>query len=122
MVLYRRNRVLGGTYFFTVALRDRRARTLTDHIDVLRSVVMAAHAEHPFTMDAVVVLPEDLRAAGRAAPAGGRIRPQRALWVATGQPSVRHRGDSRSGADWFIAEPSLQKIPVLSASYRERRG
>ncbi|MHB1351419.1 MAG: REP-associated tyrosine transposase [Desulfobulbaceae bacterium] len=62
MVLYRRNRVLGGTYFFTVALRDRRARTLTDHIDVLRSVVMAAHAEHPFTMDAMVVLPEHLHA------------------------------------------------------------
>jgi len=34
MVLYRRNVVPGGTFFFTVTLRDRRARLLVDHIDL----------------------------------------------------------------------------------------
>jgi len=36
MVLYRRNAVLGGTFFFTVVLRDRRACTLVEHVDLLR--------------------------------------------------------------------------------------
>ena len=36
MVMYRRNRVAGGTYFFTVALRDRSSTLLVDRIDDLR--------------------------------------------------------------------------------------
>jgi len=31
MVSYRRNRVPGGTFFFTVTLRDRRSRALVEH-------------------------------------------------------------------------------------------
>ncbi len=37
MVLYRRNVAPGGTFFFTVTLRDRRAGMLVDHIDLLRA-------------------------------------------------------------------------------------
>ena len=33
---YRRMRVPGGTYFFTVNLLDRRSRLLVDHIGLLR--------------------------------------------------------------------------------------
>jgi putative transposase len=36
MVRYRRNFVVGGTYFFTVTLADRRSTALTDNIDALR--------------------------------------------------------------------------------------
>lgn len=36
---YRRNRVPGGTYFFTVNLLERNLRLLTDHIDLLRVLV-----------------------------------------------------------------------------------
>ncbi|MBI3069331.1 MAG: hypothetical protein HY323_09920 [Betaproteobacteria bacterium] len=32
---YRRARIAGGTYFFTVNLSDRRARLLVEHIDAL---------------------------------------------------------------------------------------
>jgi putative transposase len=36
---YRRARVPGGTYFFTVNLQDRRQDTLVRHIDLLRTAV-----------------------------------------------------------------------------------
>ncbi|MDH3452579.1 MAG: transposase, partial [Gammaproteobacteria bacterium] len=36
MVLYRRNLVAGGTFFFTVNLRDRACTLLVDHADLLR--------------------------------------------------------------------------------------
>jgi len=60
MVNYRRNRLPGGTYFFTVTLRDRRATTLVDHIDALRNAFRMARNRCPFAIDAVVVLPEHL--------------------------------------------------------------
>ena len=62
MVRYRRNFVPGGTYFFTVTLRDRRATTLVDHIAALRAAFATTHAERPFTTDAIVILPEHLHA------------------------------------------------------------
>jgi putative transposase len=57
---YRRNRVPGGTYFFTVALLDRRADLLVRHVDVLREVVRRVKLDLPFHIDAWVVLPEHM--------------------------------------------------------------
>jgi putative transposase len=57
---YRRMRVEGGTYFFTVNLADRRRRLLTDRIDLLRRAVQRVRAHHPFEIDACVVLPDHL--------------------------------------------------------------
>jgi len=62
MVRYRRNLVAGGTYFFTLTLADRRASTLVDHIDSLRTAVASTRERLPFTIDAIVVLPEHLHA------------------------------------------------------------
>ena len=62
MVSYRRCRLAGGSYFFTVTLRDRQANTLVDKIDDLRSVVKRTRQERPFRIDAFVVLPEHLHA------------------------------------------------------------
>ena len=36
MVLYRRNRVAGGTYFFTVTVRDLSSAVLVQHVGLLR--------------------------------------------------------------------------------------
>ena len=55
---YRRYRVPGGTYFFTINLLDRQADLLTRHIDVRRDAVRRTRAERPFHIDAWVVLPE----------------------------------------------------------------
>lgn len=60
MVQYRRNRLPGGTYFFTVTLRDRRSEVLVDHVDLLREAFRAVRRSRPFSMDAVVVLPDHL--------------------------------------------------------------
>ncbi len=58
MTNYRRNRVQGGTYFFTVNLFDRRSNLLTTEIGALRAAVRAALSRHPFQIDAWVVLPD----------------------------------------------------------------
>ena len=60
MVRYRRNFLAGGTYFFTLTLHDRVSQILVEHIDVLREAFRAARQRHPFTIDAIVVLPEHL--------------------------------------------------------------
>jgi len=57
---YRRNFIPGGSYFFTVNLADRRSRLLTDKIGLLRSALRTVMQRHPFTTEAVVVLPEHL--------------------------------------------------------------
>jgi putative transposase len=57
---YRRFRVAGGTYFFTVNLLERRLDTLVRHIDALREAVRATRRERPFRIDAWVVLPDHL--------------------------------------------------------------
>ena len=62
MVRYRRNRVDGGVYFFTVALAHRRATILIDHVSALRAAFRAARQERPFSIDAIVILPDHLRA------------------------------------------------------------
>ena len=60
MTDYRRYRVKGGTYFFTVNLAERKRKLLTEHIDALREAFRTVKQAHPFQMDAVVVLPDHL--------------------------------------------------------------
>lgn len=58
---YRRYRVPGGTYFFTVNLLERHTNDLLiRHIDIFRSVVQETPKRWPFYIDAWVVLPEHL--------------------------------------------------------------
>ena len=57
---YRRSNIAGATYFITANLADRRARTLVDHIALLRNALRTTRARHSFTIDAMVVLPEHL--------------------------------------------------------------
>ena len=54
MVQYRRNFILGGTYFFTVTLADRRSNALVDNIDTLRSASRVVRRARPFSADAIV--------------------------------------------------------------------
>jgi len=56
----RRNRVPGGTYFFTVNLLDRQSGLLVSHIGELRAAVRQTKRLHPFHIDAWVVLPNHL--------------------------------------------------------------
>ncbi|MBI3800995.1 MAG: transposase [Deltaproteobacteria bacterium] len=62
MVNYRRNRIPGGTFFFTVTLRDRRSRLLIEQIDPLRKAFGIVCRQSPFCIEAIVVLPDHLHA------------------------------------------------------------
>jgi putative transposase len=57
---YRRNRVPGGTFFFTANLLDRRSDLLVTQIDALREAVRQVRARAPFHIDAWVVLPDHM--------------------------------------------------------------
>src|SRR5580692_10553549 len=60
MTGYRRNFIAGGSFFFTVNLAERRLRLLTEQIDELRTAFRETRRHHPFTIDAMVVLPDHL--------------------------------------------------------------
>ena len=60
MVNYRRCRIAGGCFFFTVALTNRRTSLLTRHICILREAFRSVMNAHPFFIDAIVVLPDHL--------------------------------------------------------------
>lgn len=60
MVHYRRNFLPGGTFFITATLANRSSNALTDHIACLRASVMQTRSQHPYVIDAIVVLPDHL--------------------------------------------------------------
>ena len=62
MTNYRRNFLAGGSFFFTVNLADRRLRVLTEHVRLLRQAFRDVRRRHPFTIEAIVVLPDHLHA------------------------------------------------------------
>jgi putative transposase len=60
MVRYRRNFVAGGTFFLTATLADRHSRMLVEQISALRLAFSRTRKEHPFSVDAIVVMPDHL--------------------------------------------------------------
>ncbi len=61
-IFYRRAKVAGGTYFFTVNLAERKRNLLVEHVDLLRAVVQKVKSAHRFHIDAMVILPDHLHA------------------------------------------------------------
>ena len=58
---YRRARVPGGSYFFTLVAHDRRPVLTGENVRAaLRSAVQAVRDEHPFIVEAWVLLPDHL--------------------------------------------------------------
>ena len=57
---YRRLRVAGGTYFFTVKLRDPESQLLIEEVSVLREAFRTVMSTHPFVIDAIVIMPNHL--------------------------------------------------------------
>ena len=61
MRTYLRHRVLGGIYFFTVNLAERKQNDLLiRHVEILREACRYVRLRHPFIIEAMVVLPEHL--------------------------------------------------------------
>jgi putative transposase len=57
---YRRARIAGASYFFTVTLEDRSSSLLVERIHALRQAFATTRSELPFHVDAVSVLPDHL--------------------------------------------------------------
>lgn len=61
MANYRREWCLGGTYFFTINLLQRKNNTLlTSNIEHLRAVIKNVRQSHPFIIHSWVVLPDHM--------------------------------------------------------------
>ncbi len=60
---YRRARTAGGTYFFTLVTHNRKPIFKhPDYRDALRHIVAEVRYEHPFAIDAWVLLPDHMHA------------------------------------------------------------
>jgi putative transposase len=62
MTRYRRAKVEGGVFFFTVALADRSSDLLVREVDQLRQVYASVQNRYPFETIAICVLPDHLHA------------------------------------------------------------
>jgi putative transposase len=60
MSRYIRRKRFGGTFFFTVTLKDRGSCVLVEHIDLLRECVRKVKSKRPFEIVAWVVLPDHM--------------------------------------------------------------
>ncbi len=58
MPSYRRQRINGAVYFFTVNLLERKKSLLTDHIELLRELGRKVKNRKPFYIDGSVILPD----------------------------------------------------------------
>ncbi len=94
---YRRNRVEGGTYFFTLALADRRSDLLVREIIALRASVARTRLLHPFRIDAWVVLPEHMHAVWTLPGGDADFSTRWSLIKRAFSASVRH-GEDRSAS------------------------
>ena len=55
---YRRVYIKGGSYFITATLEDRNQTLLTDHIEQLKFAITTTRKNHPFHINAIVILPD----------------------------------------------------------------
>jgi putative transposase len=59
---YRRRKISGGTFFFTIVLADRSSNLLLEGIDSLRQAYRIVWERRPFETIAICVLPDHLHA------------------------------------------------------------
>ena len=58
---YRRTRINGGTHFFTlVTFKRKKILTHPDNLPLLRQAFLDVRRQHPFKIDAIVLLPDHL--------------------------------------------------------------
>jgi putative transposase len=101
-VRYRRSRQWGGTFFFTLVTYHR--HKLLSHpgkVELLRNSFRSVTAAHPFTIDAIVVLPDHLHCIWRL-PDGDADYPMRWRLV----KSAFSRGYGKEGESTTTASRS----------------
>src|ERR1700704_1302694 len=76
MSRYRRAKIDGGVFFFTVTLADRLSDLLVRQVDRLRRIYMSVQDRYPFETVAICILPDHLHAVW-SLPLGDRDYPLR---------------------------------------------
>lgn len=107
MSFYRRLRLPGATYFFTVNLALRGDDALVRHIDILRQAFRATANEHPLHCDAMVILPDHLHAVWTL-PAGDadfsirwrKLKGRFTRWSGLRGPTSPSKGRKREAGLW----------------------
>ncbi|HEY9540758.1 MAG TPA: transposase [Luteimonas sp.] len=98
MTNYRRAHTPGATWFFTVNIARRDTTVLVEHIALLRQALQRVRRKHPFSIDALVVLPDHLHAVWTLPPgdAGYAMRWRQIKgWFSRHAPAGEHRSASR---------------------------
>ena len=120
MTDYRRNRVPGGTYFFTVNLLDRRSDLLCRHIHALRDAVRHARARAAFHIDAWVVLPEHMHCVWTL-PEGDADYSSRWRIIKAGFSKTLPRGEPRSASQVGKGERGIWQRRFWEHTIRDER-
>jgi putative transposase len=98
MTNYRRAKIPGAAYFFTVNLAERQRATLVEHIDLLKRSLRDEKRLNLFWINALVILPDHLHAVltlpDGDADYSGRWRRIKAAFSAA-LPSIERRSASR---------------------------
>ncbi len=89
---YRRARIRGASYFFTVRLYDRRSDLLVREIDALRAAYVSVQRTRPFHCGAFVVLPDHLHAVWTLPPGDNEFSMRWQVLKAQFTARVRDRG------------------------------
>ncbi len=104
---YRRLRLPGATYFFTVNLAARGSDALVTHIDLLRHAYRVTAAEHPVHCDAMVVLPDHLHAVWTLPPGDAdfsirwrKIKARFTRWTGLWAPVSPSKAGKREAGLW----------------------
>ncbi len=98
MTRYRRTKIVGGTYSFTVNCTERHGnQCFTDNIDLLRQSFRKVKHDHPFDIDAIVILPEHLHCIWTL-PDGDADYKTRLSLIKAGFSRTIPRGERRSAS------------------------
>lgn len=107
MSFYRRLRLPGATYFFTVNLAHRGGDTLVRHIGHLRQAFRVMTAEHPIRCDAMVVLPDHLHAVWTLPPGDAdfsirwrKLKARFTRWSGVSPPTTPSKSRKRETGLW----------------------
>jgi putative transposase len=110
---YRRVRIPGASYFFTVALADRTSSLLTDRIDDLRRAYAETVRGEPVVCDAMVILPDHLHAVWTLRPGDAGFSER---WR-----KIKHRFSRKVGRTAHPTHVSLSKQAKRERGLWQRR-
>jgi putative transposase len=117
MTNYRRYRLGGGCYFFTVALAERRSRLLTENSQGLRTAFREVKQAHPFMMEAVVILPDHLHCIWTL-PEGDDDFSTRWRQIKAAFSRQLPKTERRRGAGWFEQSHFQRRAGALPQAWQ----